>query len=718
MVITVSYNITDVHGASVPQTATITVHGTNDSPYVQTAIADQHVNEDTAWSFTVPAGAFADPDTNDTLTYSATLANGDPLPLWLSFNPVTHSFSGTPPQDFNGTISLKVTVTDDGNLSASDTFDLIVDPVNDAPVNTLPVAFSTNEDTPVKLAGLSVSDVDAASAAISVTLSVGGGTLSAASGGGVTVSGSGSGSITLSGSQADINAYLANVSSQPTFTPVANANGPVSLTMTTSDNGNTGSGGALGDTDVSAINITPVNDAPAGTDGSVTTAEDTAKVLTAGDFGFTDPNDSPANAFASVKITTLPGAGTLTLNSVAVTAGQLVSVADVNAGLLVYTPATDASGSTSLTFQVQDDGGTANGGINLDASPNTLTINVTPVNDAPDIRVESGDAASAILTETNSGLSASHTLTVTDVDTSDTISTSLSLTGISGDQGTLTNAQLLAMFSAEPTSGIAANVGDANNLTWTFNSGTEAFHYLAPGQSLQLTYTLTVSDGHGGTDTQAVTVTINGTADGVTLPATFTGTGDPNDFDSLGNPAGQNLSGTATNGNDTIYGGAGADTINGGAGDDIIYGGSGGDTLGGGNDGDRLYGGSGSDTISGGNSNDVIIGGYGADTLTGSAGNDTFVYLDARDTNDTITDFTSGADKIDLSAIDADPLFAGDQGFTFGGTTATAHGIWYAQSGGNVIVYVDTDGNVSTAELAITLTGVSSVGSGDFLLGP
>ena len=36
-----------------------------------------------------------------------------------------------------------------------------------------------------------------------------------------------------------------------------------------------------------------------------------------------------------------------------------------------------------FTFQVQDDGGTANGGVDLDQSANTITINVTSVNDAP-----------------------------------------------------------------------------------------------------------------------------------------------------------------------------------------------------------------------------------------------------------------------------------------------------------------------------------------------
>ena len=86
-----------------------------------------------------------------------------------------------------------------------------------------------------------------------------------------------------------------------------------------------------------------------------------------------------------MKITALPGAGTLTDNNVAVTAGQSVSVADINGGLLKFTPAANANGTgyASFTFQVQDNGGTANGGIDLDPTPNTITVNVTAVNDAP-----------------------------------------------------------------------------------------------------------------------------------------------------------------------------------------------------------------------------------------------------------------------------------------------------------------------------------------------
>ena len=47
----------------------------------------------------LPPDSFSDVDVGDTLTLSATLADGSPLPAWLSFDPATQTFSGTPLND-------------------------------------------------------------------------------------------------------------------------------------------------------------------------------------------------------------------------------------------------------------------------------------------------------------------------------------------------------------------------------------------------------------------------------------------------------------------------------------------------------------------------------------------------------------------------------------------------------------------------------------------
>src|SRR5262249_28278056 len=133
------------------------------------------------------------------------------------------------------------------------------------------------------------------------------------------------------------------------------------------------------------FNVNSVNDAPSGADNTKTINEDTPYTLTTADFGFTDPNDSPANALFAVKITTLPTAGTLKDNNVAVTAGQFIPVADITGNKLGFKPAAKANGTPyeTFTFQVQENGGTANGGTDTDQSANTITFNVNSVNDAP-----------------------------------------------------------------------------------------------------------------------------------------------------------------------------------------------------------------------------------------------------------------------------------------------------------------------------------------------
>jgi Domain of unknown function (DUF4347)/Bacterial cadherin-like domain/Bacterial Ig domain len=170
------------------------------------------------------------------------------------------------------------------------------------------------------------------------------------------------------------------------FAPTANANGGAyaSFTFQVQDDGGTANGGV--DLDPSArtmtVNVVAVNDAPFGTNNTVTALEDTAYVFATADFGF---NDADGNTLVAVRITSVPAAGVLTNNGVAVSAGQVVSVADIAAGLLRFTPTPNANGAgyASLTFQVQDDGGTANGGVEVDPTARTMTVNVAAVNDAP-----------------------------------------------------------------------------------------------------------------------------------------------------------------------------------------------------------------------------------------------------------------------------------------------------------------------------------------------
>jgi VCBS repeat-containing protein len=147
-----------------------TINGINDAPTVANAIADKNSPEDSPFSFTIPANTFADVDLGDSLTYGATLANGSALPSWLGFSGTT--LSGTPPVNFNGTVSLKVTATDTANASVSDTFDLTVTPVNDAPVanpDSITAALNTAVIIPVSTLLANDTDVDTPHASLGIT---------------------------------------------------------------------------------------------------------------------------------------------------------------------------------------------------------------------------------------------------------------------------------------------------------------------------------------------------------------------------------------------------------------------------------------------------------------------------------------------------------------------------------------------------------------------
>jgi hypothetical protein len=156
------------------------------------------------------------------------------------------------------------------------------------------------------------------------------------------------------------------------YTPPANFNGLDSINYTLL------SPSGLSDTAVVSINVLSVNDEPSGTDNTLTIVEDIPHTFSVSDFGFSDVIDS--NDLANIIIDTLPNpaGGTLTLNGNPVTVGQSIAEADIVN--LVFTPAANANGVglADFTFRVQDDGGTANGGIDIDSVAKVITFDVTP----------------------------------------------------------------------------------------------------------------------------------------------------------------------------------------------------------------------------------------------------------------------------------------------------------------------------------------------------
>jgi Ca2+-binding RTX toxin-like protein len=303
-----------------------------------------------------------------------------------------------------------------------------------------------------------------------------------------------------------------------------------------------------------------IHSAPSAADGTITIDEDQVYAFCPCPFGF---SDGDGDGFATLIIVTLPTAGLLTYDDgsgpVAVIAGQSISVADILSGFLIYTPAAEASGVgyASFTFQVQDNGGTANGGADTDPTVHTLTIDVNNVDDAP---VAVADSAS---TDENTLITFAVLTNDTDVDGG--IKTVAVIDGVSvvaGDSVTLASGAIVTLnadgtLSYDPngsfgyliTAATAAATGAVNT------SATDSFDYALNG-GLSATVTVTVNG------LTSIGDRLNGD-DGNNIITGTTGI----DYFDLSQGGIDSVSGG--NGNDAFFFGAamtGADHIDGGAG--------------------------------------------------------------------------------------------------------------------------------------------------------
>ena len=293
------------------------------------------------------------------LVISGTVANiNTALGLGLNFTP-TANFSG------NGTIVMAT--TDQGNTGSggartdTDTVTVSITAVNDAPVNTLPATLATDEGVAFTISGLSIADVDAGTAQVRTTLSVTAntGVLQLLSTNGVTVTTNGSSSVQIAGTLAAINTAL---NGGVRFTPASGFAGDTQFTMVTTDQGNTGSGGVLTDTDAVTLQVRPLV-RPRASGDSLTVAEDSSA-------------DSPSNQLNVLTNDVANPGATLVLLSFTQPANGTGTVTR-DGDTLKFAPAADFAGSTNFTYTINDTAGTG-----LDSTA-TVTVTVTPVNDAP-----------------------------------------------------------------------------------------------------------------------------------------------------------------------------------------------------------------------------------------------------------------------------------------------------------------------------------------------
>jgi hypothetical protein len=262
-------------------------------------------------------------------------------------------FSATPTTDqrgFNRPVDIpEVTNVADGSDIGS------FETGNHAPAITAPGEQVTNEDTELVFSSgngnqISISDIDAGSNPVQVTLTVTNGTVSLASIEDLTFSagdGVNDATMTFTGTVSDINAALNGL----VFIPAPNYNGPASIEIITNDLGNTGAGGPQSDTRTVNITVEAVNDAPVtNSEGYSTNENTTLNVAAPGVLANDTDIDSPTLTAVLVS-TTSNGALTLNAN-----------------GSFSYTPQAGFSGTDSFTYRAND--GIANGNVT------TVTINV------------------------------------------------------------------------------------------------------------------------------------------------------------------------------------------------------------------------------------------------------------------------------------------------------------------------------------------------------
>lgn len=379
----------------VPNSFTFNVAAVNDAPSGSNNTVQ--LNEDGDYTFAAADFGFSDTDDTPENNFASLTLTSLPSVGALTLNgagvtigqqvPVAQisTLVYTPSANLNGANAASFTFqvgddggTDSGGIAidgAPKTMTLSVSSVNDAPVGT-DKGISILEGNTRSFAIADFGLTDPNDATPNALLNV------------IIQSLPAQGSLKLNNVDVAINdiipaASLANL----VYTPPVGVTGAAiaNFSFKVQDNGGTSNNGS--DTAVASntisLSVTDINSAPSGASNTISLNENAFHDFAANEFGFTDSADTPPNALSAVRISSLPSSGALTLSGGAVSVGQEVGVGQISN--LRFTPAAHGNGATyaNFTFQVKDDGGTQEGGVDLDPTPRTITLNVASINSAP-----------------------------------------------------------------------------------------------------------------------------------------------------------------------------------------------------------------------------------------------------------------------------------------------------------------------------------------------
>lgn len=642
---------TDGAGASVSTSFTLNMRNVNEGPMLEGALADVTIDQNSTVNLQLPEGLFSDPDAGDTLVYTVTLANGDPAPGWLSFDPVTRTLSGMAGNDAVGVLDLRVVATDRGNLSASTTFRLTVQNVNDGPVAAADaVVADAGGAVGNMVTDLLANDTDPDSGD---TLSI-----RAVSGAGqygqLAIEGGGESAVTSITYQAGGEAFEALAAGE-TADEV--------FTYTVRD-----SSGAESTAEVH-VTVTGVNDGPvlAGSIEDVTTRRGSLFSFVVPQGVFSDKDNGDVLTYSAVlasgdalptwlsfnqstgRFSGRPGAGDVGALDLLVTAtdtagasvstGFKLTVNNINSAPEVVGAVDDFAHfeDEALNFVLPEgifadaDGEALNYSVTLSSGEplpswlifdaTTRTLSGTPQN------ADVGPLSLRIIASDAEGEAAATDFVLTVVNTNDApivFSPLADRLVRAGEQGAW----------ALPAASIVDVDGDALTYSASGANGSALPDWIqidaasgaisaAPPESIrgEFVIKLTATDTSGAAVTDEFVITVV-PPQGLTLTGnnrsnTLRGGWGDDTID--GGAGGDSLYGEG--GNDRLLGSRGADMIDGGEGDDVGLGGAGFDSLFGRAGDDYLNGEDGLDTVDGGVGNDLLEGGLGADTLLGGEGN-------------------------------------------------------------------------------------------------